>query len=90
MTLTKREREKEAIQELENLLRSRFPHASFSVVKGSDPPGTYLEVSDVTTNFDDLFDAVMTAVRVPLSKMQNEERLKVYVMPLHGSIQLAQ
>ena len=88
-TISKREREKEAIRELEDLIRSKFPDASFNVVKGSDPPGTYLEVSDVTFDYDELFDSVMSLVRRSLSKMQNEKRLKVYVMPQHSSIPLA-
>ena len=84
-TLTKREREKEAVHELEDLIRREVPGASVNVVKGSDPPGTYLEVSEVARDYDELFDVVMSVVRQPLSRMQNEERLRIYVMPLHAA-----
>jgi hypothetical protein len=81
---TQKERETDAIRELEERILSRFPQAAFEIVKGSDPPGTYIEVSESGTDFDELFDEIMATVREPLSRMQNRQRLRIYVMPVEA------
>jgi hypothetical protein len=79
VTTSKAERRSQAIDELKKLIADRFPEARFDVVKGSDPPGTYLEVHvDDEDATDDIFDTVMER----LLTFQDKERLGIYVIPL--------
>ena len=79
---TKKDRLKSAIEELGAMIKARFPGAMFEVVKGYDPPGTYLEVHVDTADFDQTFDEIMDTVEPRLLPMQNYEGLDLYVMPI--------
>jgi hypothetical protein len=78
VTKRKADRVNEAITELSDLIREKYPDASFDVVKGFDPPGTYLEVSLDTDDFHGIMDAVMDRYL----EIFNQEGLDIYVMPI--------
>lgn len=67
----------EALTELRELIRHRYPAATFETYRGEDPDGTYLRV---TVDIEDP-DAVLDAVLDRLFALQVEEALPVYVVP---------
>lgn len=72
------ERAQGAIDEIESLIRGRYPEASFEVAEGDDPEGIYLRA---TVDIDDV-DEVMDVYRDRLLEMQIDEGLELYVIPL--------
>ena len=81
-TLGKRSRITDALAELQGMILDRFPTATFEVVKGYDPPGTYLEVHVPTDDFDQTFEDIFDAVGDRLLDFQDVQRLRIYVMPI--------
>ncbi len=71
-------RMEEALQELQRLIRARFPQATFVLEEGVDPEGIYLIA---TVDIADT-DEVMAVVGDRLVDLQVEEGLPVYVTPL--------
>jgi hypothetical protein len=68
----------QAISELEGLIRSRYPSATFAVGIGDDPEGVYLVP---TVDVEDT-DVVMDVVIDRLLQLQIDEGLPVYVVPI--------
>jgi H2-forming N5,N10-methylenetetrahydromethanopterin dehydrogenase-like enzyme len=67
-----------AVEELQGLIRRVDPTASFQVVPGDDPTGTYViatvDVEDTETVIDAYIDRLLD--------LQIDEGLPVYVVPL--------
>jgi hypothetical protein len=75
-----------AAERLQELIRARFPTASFSVARGEDPEGTYVYV---VVDTDDL-TTVLETVADQLFTFQVEQDLPIYVVPqrpLHRTVQ---
>jgi hypothetical protein len=68
-----------AVDELQHLIRRVDPLATFQVVPGDDPTGTYLLA---TVNVEDT-ECVMDAYMERLLTLQIDEGLPLYVLPLH-------
>jgi len=81
-TLRKAERLRDTIHDFEVLIRERYPDAKFGIVKGFDPPGTYLEVVAEDATFEDASDGIFEAIRDRLVEMLDEGPLPLYVMPV--------
>ena len=64
-----------ALDELEALIKSHYPDATFDRAIGEDPAGAYLVVA---VNVDDTFE-VQDVYRDRIIEMQEDERLRVYV-----------
>ena len=75
-----------ALTELKGIIRDRWPEATFQASPGEDPKGIYLtatvDVDDTTT--------VMDALVERLLELQIEERLPVYVVPIHTPERVAE
>lgn len=72
------ERIRRALDELQALIRERYPTATFSVYRGEDPEGIYLRA---VVDVEDA-DEVVDVFRDRLLDMQIEEGLPIYVIPL--------
>jgi hypothetical protein len=81
-TLRKADRIQDAIQDFEMLILQRYPAAKFEVVKGFDPPGTYLEVQVDGEVFEDAFDGIFQTIEDRLVAILVEGPLALYVMPV--------
>ncbi len=68
----------QAVAELQAMIMTRYPEATFAVWEGEDPIGTYLTA---TVDVPDT-DAVTDLVIERLIAMQVEEELPVYVIPV--------
>ncbi len=68
----------QAVEELQALIRSRYPDAQFDVSAGDDPEGVYLTA---TVDLDDP-DEVTDLVIERTMQLQVEEQLPVYVVPI--------
>src|SRR6266567_305248 len=68
----------QALTELQDMIAERWPTASFTVSRGEDPEGLYL---DATVDLDDP-DDVMDLVVDRLLELQVDEGLPVHVVPL--------
>jgi len=64
-----------ALDELQALIAARFPEATFTVEKGYEPAGIYLEA---TVDIDDIGDVVAVFID-RLVDIQVEDRIPVYV-----------
>ena len=68
-----------AVDELQHLIRRVDPLATFQVVPGDDPTGTYVlatvDVEDTELIMDAYMDRLLT--------LQIDEGLPLYVLPLH-------
>ena len=67
-----------AVAELQDLIRARYPEATFSVGYGEDPDGVYVRT---TVDVDDRNDVVDLFID-RLVSMQVDEGLPVYVIPV--------
>jgi len=67
-----------AMDELEALISSRYPTASYQRSHGEDPEGQYLTATVDIDDTDDVVDLVINR----LLEMQIEEGLPVYVIPI--------
>jgi hypothetical protein len=68
---------KAALAELRGMILERFPEATFTVSRGEDPVGIYL---DATVDIEDL-DEVTNIILSRVVDMQIDEGLPVYVIP---------
>ena len=68
-----------AVDELQHLIRQVDPLATFQVVPGEDPAGTYVLA---TVDVEDT-ELVMDAYMDRLLTLQIDEGLPIYVLPLH-------
>ena len=68
-----------AVDELQHLIRRVDPLATFQVVPGEDPTGTYVLA---TVDVEDT-ELVMDAYMDRLLTLQIDEGLPLYVLPLH-------
>lgn len=73
----------EAVGELQSLIRQVDPLATFQVIPGDDPTGTYL-LATVDVNDTEL---VMDAYMDRLLAFQIDEGLPLYVLPMHPQAQ---
>jgi hypothetical protein len=73
-----------ALDELRRLIQECYPTASFEIRAGEDPSGIYLVA---TVDTDDIGD-VIELVTDRLVTMQVDERLPVYVVPVHTPEQI--
>ena len=68
-----------AVDELQHLIRQVDPLATFQIVPGEDPTGTYVlatvDVEDTELVMDTYMDRLLT--------LQIDEGLPLYVLPLH-------
>ena len=67
-----------ATAEMEELILSRYPNATFEVALGDDPEGTYLTATVDVEDTDEVFDVVVER----LLEMQVEESIPLYVLPV--------
>jgi hypothetical protein len=74
-----------ALSELQGMIQKRWLTASFSISRGEDPKGIYL---DATVDLDDP-DEVMDLVVDRLLELQVDEALPVHVIPLRTRERLA-
>jgi hypothetical protein len=65
-----------AIEEIEGMILSRYPGASFAVAEGEDPDGTYLTATVDVEDTDEVFDVVVER----LLQMQVEEGIPLHVL----------
>lgn len=68
----------QAVAELQELIRSRYPNAQFAVATGEDPEGVYLMA---TVDTDDL-TTVLETVRDRLVELQVDRALPLYLVPV--------
>jgi len=68
----------QAVDELENMIKGRYPTTSFEVGQGDDPSGTYVVA---TVDIDDP-DEVMDLIIDRLVDIQVEDGLPVYIVPV--------
>lgn len=73
------------IRELQALIRSRYPDATFAASYGEDPVGVYL---DVTVDLDDT-DEVVDLYIDRLVDLQVEDGLKLHVIPIRPPERIA-
>jgi hypothetical protein len=71
-------RMEEAVSELRELIRARFPQASFVVEEGSDPEGIFLVTTVDIPDTDEVIDVIGDR----LVELQVDEGLPIYVTPL--------
>jgi hypothetical protein len=68
----------QAANELKELIRSHYPHATFALSRGEDPDGYYLET---VVDLDDP-DEVMDLVVDRLLELQVDQGVPLHVLPL--------
>src|SRR6266498_1764838 len=66
-----------AVDEIQGVIRRRYPDATFEVGPGEDPEGLYIVA---TVDVEDMFD-VLDLVSSRLVDLQVEERLPLYLIP---------
>ena len=67
-----------AIIDLQSLIKTDFPHATFEVSLGDDPEGIYLTVVVDVADTDTVVDLFINR----LIELQMDEDLPLYVIPL--------
>ncbi len=67
-----------AVTELQAMIVTRYPDATFAVWQGEDPVGTYLTATVDVPDTDEVTDLIIER----LIAMQVEEELPVYVIPV--------
>ena len=68
----------QAVDELQALIKSRYPDAHFDVSTGDDPEGVYLTATVDLEDPDEVTDLVIDRTM----QLQVEEQLPVYVVPI--------
>jgi len=76
----------DALNELERLIKTKFPEVIFRTYRGEDPEGTYLEAM---VDVDDTHD-VMDVYIDHLVDLQVEKKIPVYVIPVRPPKRVAQ
>jgi hypothetical protein len=66
-----------ALDELQGLIRDRFPQATFTVSRGEDPDGIYL---DAVVDIEDP-DQIMDVVISRLAELRVDEGVPIHVLP---------
>ena len=72
------ERMRQAIDEVQTLIKAAFPEAAFKVYRGEDPPGMYI---DAYTKAENGFD-VLDVIGDRLVDLCVKEGLGIHVVPL--------
>lgn len=67
-----------AVAELQEMIRVRYPQASFTVAPGEDPVGIYVTATVDVEDTDEVFDLVVGR----LLELQVDEGLPVHVLPV--------
>jgi len=80
------ERIQDALMELQIMIKTVFPMATFRTYKGEDPEGTYIETMIDVDDTNDVMDVYVDR----LLDIQVEERLPVYVIPVRSPERVAQ
>jgi len=75
-----------AIAEMENLIKTHYPSASFIVSQGEDPEGTYLTATVDVEDTDEVIDLYIDR----LVSLQVDEGLPLYVIPVRPLDRIAQ
>ncbi len=75
-----------AIAEMENLIKTQYPSASFTVSKGDDPEGTYLTATVDVEDTDEVMDLYIDR----LLSLQVDEGLPLYVIPVRPPERVAE
>ena len=73
-----------AVEELQALIRNRYPDAQFDVSAGEDPEGVYLTATVDLEDPDEVTDLVIDRTM----QLQVEEQLPVYVVPIRPLIRV--
>jgi hypothetical protein len=68
----------QAVAELQGLIRERYPSATFDVVAGDDPEGTYVWTTVDVEDTNQVLDVVIDR----LLELQVEDRVPVHVIPI--------
>jgi len=64
---------------MQETIKANFSTATFEIYRGEDPDGMYLEATVDVDDTDEVIDVFIDR----LVDMQIEERLPVYVIPIH-------
>jgi hypothetical protein len=67
-----------AVAEMQLLIRSSYPEATFAVAPGEDPEGVYLIVTVDVEDTDPVFDLVVNR----LLELQVEAAIPLFVLPI--------
>ncbi|MCA1597521.1 MAG: hypothetical protein LC769_00630 [Chloroflexi bacterium] len=68
----------QAVNELQDMIKGRYPTTSFAVGQGDDPSGTYVVATVDIDDPDDVMDLIIDR----LVDIQVEDGLPVYVVPV--------
>jgi hypothetical protein len=68
----------QAAEELQAMIRARFPSARFTLGRGEDPEGIYLDAEVDSDDPDEVMDLIVDR----LLELQIEEGLPIHVVPL--------
>jgi hypothetical protein len=68
----------DAVSELQRLITTRYPEATFTVAAGEDPEGIYLTA---TVDTDDL-TTVLETVEERLVELQVDQEIPLYLVPV--------
>ena len=75
-----------AVAELADLVRRRYPTATFEVTQEEDPDGTYLTATVDVEDTDEVIDVVIQR----LLELEIEEELPVYFVPVRPLSRIAE
>ncbi len=67
-----------ALQEMQDLIRGRYPEATFAVTHGEDPEGVWLNATVDVEDPDEVTDLVIERMLA----LQLDEELPLFVLPL--------
>jgi len=73
------ERIQAALAEMQGMIKAVYPTTTFQIYRGEDPNGVYLRAIVDVEDTDDVIDVFIDR----LVDIQIEERLPVYVIPVH-------
>ncbi len=73
------ERIQAALAEMQGMIKAVYPTTIFQIYRGEDPNGVYLRAIVDVEDTDDVIDVFIDR----LVDIQIEERLPVYVIPVH-------
>ncbi len=77
---------REAIADLEKLVRQSYPDATFEISEGDDPSGTYVWATVDTTDNDKVMDLVVDR----LLELQVDQKLPIYFVPVRPFERIAE
>jgi hypothetical protein len=80
------DRMRQAVLELENTIRRKFPHAAFEVSRAADNPGAVHLIASVDVDdTDEVLDTVIDRV----VELQVEEQIPLHVIPVRTTERIA-